>query len=226
MPPSLLSGVWTPPCPSPRPPGGNAESSWVTVWDTLPGLGPLHPADPAEGVGAPAGPRTASLEGRGPEGTAWSPEPWQAGLPQGFPAQRVLGPPAGTPSCLGACGLRVWNPFSRPVCVHVTPRGNQGLPSVSPARGPLTPFPRAWLLSLCAHQTPHPAPQLSTCTLSPQRACLPRFSTPAAQVPTCPEVGLGWGVLLRSLLLPKCSERVEIRKRNKAQSGQRLAVEA
>ena len=200
------------PAPPRAPPGGNAESSWVTVWNTLPGLGPLHPADPAEGVGAPAGLRTASLEGRGPEGTAWSPEPWQAGLPQGSLHRGRWAHLPGHPPALGPVACTFGTRFPDPsVCTLHLEAIRVFPPCLQPA-GLSSPSPRAWLLSLCAHQTPHPAPQLSTCPLSPQRACLPRFPTPAAQVPTCPEVGLGWGVLLRSLLLPKCSERVEIRK--------------
>lgn len=139
---------------------------------------------PLQGRGWPA------WRDEGPGGTAWSPEPWEVGLPQ----QRALGPPPWTLSCPGARAFGTC--FPNPSMCTLDLETVRVFPLCFQPTGLSCPYqPGLSSESLCPSDPTSGSSALEPSEFppSPQRACPPRLSTQAARVPTCPEVGLGWG---------------------------------
>ena len=143
------------------------------------------PADTAEGMGAPAGPGLPAWRGEALRAQPGS-QSRGGGPAPGVPCTEGAGPTFRDTLALGPVAHAFGTRFPDPSVCTLHLETGRVFPLCFQPAGLSSPSPWAWLLSLCAHQTPHPAMQLSTCPLSPQRACPPHFSTPAAQVPTCP----------------------------------------
>lgn len=152
-------------------------------------------------MGAPAGPGPPAWRGEALRAQPGA-QSRGGGPARGAPCTEGAGPVFQDTLALGPVAPAFGTRFPDPsVCTLHLETGTVFPLCFQPA-GLSSPSPWAWLLSLCAHQTPHLATQLSTWPLSPQRA----FPRQLPRSPRAPRWGRGGGVLLRSLLLSKCSD--------------------